>query len=108
MNSGSNDAKSALQDGSHSLSTGDNESDSPCIGVCTTLYDEICQGCGRTLGEVSNWVFFSQEEKDLVFGNITKYFKSLTSKPVVPSNEEIEINSRARSAKLRIAIRVTS
>jgi predicted Fe-S protein YdhL (DUF1289 family) len=70
MNSGSNDTKSALQDGSHSLSTGDNESDSPCIGVCTTLYDEICQGCGRTLGEVSNWVFFSQEEKDSVWKRI--------------------------------------
>ncbi|QWD67046.1 DUF1289 domain-containing protein [Polynucleobacter sp. MWH-Aus1W21] len=70
MNSGSNDTKSASQDGSHSLSTGDNESDSPCIGVCTTLYDEICQGCGRTLGEVSNWVFFSQEEKDSVWKRI--------------------------------------
>jgi predicted Fe-S protein YdhL (DUF1289 family) len=70
MNSGSKDTKSASQDGSHSLSTGDNESDSPCIGVSTTLYDEICQGCGRTLGEVSNWVFFSQEEKDSVWKRI--------------------------------------
>lgn len=69
MNSG-NDTKSASQDGSHSLSTGDNESDSPCIGVCTTLYDEICQGCGRTLNEVGNWVFFSQEEKDSVWKRI--------------------------------------
>lgn len=66
----SEDTKSAIQDGSHSLSTGDADSDSPCIGVCTTLYDEICQGCGRTLGEVSNWVFFSQEEKDLVWKRI--------------------------------------
>ncbi len=59
-----------FQDGANSLSTGDEHSDSPCIGVCTTLYDEICQGCGRTLGEVSNWVFFSQEEKDLVWKRI--------------------------------------
>ena len=47
-----------------------------------------------------------KEEKDIVFGNITKYFKSLTPKPIVPSVEEIEINSRARSAKLRIAIKL--
>jgi predicted Fe-S protein YdhL (DUF1289 family) len=66
----SEETKTLAQDGSHSLSTGDEDSDSPCIGVCTTLYDEICQGCGRTLGEVSNWVFFSQEEKDLVWKRI--------------------------------------
>jgi len=69
MNSGSNEPKSS-QDGSHSLSTGDDESDSPCIGVCTTLYDEICQGCGRTLSEVSNWVFFSDKEKASVWTRI--------------------------------------
>ena len=66
----SEDTKPIVQDGSHSLSTGDEDSDSPCIGVCTTLYDEICQGRGRTLAEVSNWVFFSQEEKDLVWKRI--------------------------------------
>ena len=62
--------KPDVQDGSNSLSTGDDASDSPCIGVCTTLYDEICQGCGRTLSEVSNWVFLSQEEKDSVWHRI--------------------------------------
>lgn len=47
-----------------------------------------------------------KEEKDLVFGKITKYFKSLTSKPIVPSEDEIQQNSRARSAKLRVAARI--
>jgi predicted Fe-S protein YdhL (DUF1289 family) len=58
------------QAGANSLAVGDDASDSPCIGVCTTLYDEVCQGCGRTLGEVSNWVFFSPEEKELVWKRI--------------------------------------
>ena len=70
MNSESN--LPTQHDGSHSLSTGDDESDSPCIGICTTLYDEICQGCGRTLNEVSNWVFFSDEEKASVWKRIRK------------------------------------
>jgi len=26
---------------------------SPCIAVCTTLYDEHCKGCGRTYIEVA-------------------------------------------------------
>ena len=66
----SEDTKPIAQDGSHSLSTGDADSDSPCIGVCTTLYDEICQGCGRTLAEVSNWVFFGPDEKAQVWNRI--------------------------------------
>ncbi|QWD44990.1 DUF1289 domain-containing protein [Polynucleobacter paneuropaeus] len=57
-------------DSANSLSTGDAESDSPCIGVCTTLYDEICQGCGRTLAEVSNWVFLNPEEKTQIWNRI--------------------------------------
>ena len=43
-------------------------------------------------------------EKDF-FGNILKPFEDVTRKPISPSEEEIEVNSRARSAKLRIAER---
>lgn len=46
------------------------------------------------------------EEKDIVFGKVTKYFHQTTTKPIVPSDEEIKNNSRARSAKLRIAYKV--
>lgn len=46
--------------------------DSPCIGVCSTLFDDICKGCGRTAFEVSNWVFFSEEEKALVWARIKR------------------------------------
>ena len=49
---------------------GDAESDTPCIGICSTLYDEICKGCGRTLIEVSNWVFMTPEEKSAVWKRI--------------------------------------
>lgn len=44
--------------------------DSPCVAVCSTLFDEICRGCGRTVMEVSNWVFMSQSEKDAVWERI--------------------------------------
>lgn len=44
-------------------------------------------------------------EKDF-FGNQLTPYKLITHKPVVPSDEEIARNSRARSAKLRIAERV--
>ena len=43
-------------------------------------------------------------EKDF-FGNILKPFSDVTRKPISPYEEEMELNSRARSAKLRIAER---
>lgn len=43
------------------------------------------------------------EEKDIIFGTVKKVFKNLTSKPIIPSEEEIKSNTRARSAKLRVA-----
>lgn len=42
------------------------------------------------------------EEKDIIYGTGTKIFKNLTSKPILPDEEEISINTRARSAKLRV------
>ncbi len=45
-----------------------------------------------------------KEEKDF-FGNLITPYHIITRKPIIPSEEEIESNSRARSAKLRIAER---
>ncbi|OXR48984.1 MULTISPECIES: DUF1289 domain-containing protein [unclassified Pusillimonas] len=53
-------------DDSHSLSP----TDSPCVAVCSTLYDDICRGCGRTAMEVANWVFLSEDEKRVVWARI--------------------------------------
>ncbi len=43
-------------------------------------------------------------EKDF-FGNQLTPYKLMSSKPILPSDEEIQINNRARSAKLRVAER---
>ena len=45
-----------------------------------------------------------KEEKDF-FGNLLTPYKTITRKPIVANDEETERNSRARSAKLRIAER---
>jgi len=34
------------------------------------LLDEVCQGCGRTALEVSNWVFMTDEERNVVWARI--------------------------------------
>ena len=46
-----------------------------------------------------------QIEKDF-FGNINSQLKAVNNKVIVPSDEEIERNPRARSAKLRIAEKI--
>ena len=46
------------------------------------------------------------ERKEDHFGQLPSAYKAITKKPVVASEEELERNSRARSAKLRIAEKV--
>lgn len=46
-----------------------------------------------------------KEDKD-IFGRSSAPMKPLTSKPVVPSQAEIEQNPRSRSAKLRVAVKL--
>tara|TARA_B100000768_G_scaffold181743_1_gene206130 strand:- start:2607 stop:3515 length:909 start_codon:yes stop_codon:yes gene_type:complete len=45
-----------------------------------------------------------QQEKDF-FGNLIRPLEPVNRKPIVPDSSEIETNSRARSAKLRVAQR---
>jgi 16S rRNA (cytosine1402-N4)-methyltransferase len=49
--------------------------------------------------------FFGEIEKD-VYGNFERPFKELNRKPIEASEEEVEKNKRARSAKLRIAEKI--
>ncbi len=50
--------------------------------------------------------FQGEVEKDF-FGNPQTPFKVITRKPLLPSEEEISVNTRARSAKLRVAEKTT-
>jgi 16S rRNA (cytosine1402-N4)-methyltransferase len=48
---------------------------------------------------------FGEVEKDF-FGNEIKPFEVISRKPIEASEEEVELNKRARSAKLRIAVKI--
>ena len=39
--------------------------ESPCIGVCTIIEDR-CIGCTRTSHEISNWLFYTDEERKVI------------------------------------------
>jgi len=48
-----------------------------------------------------------QADTDVIYGTRKKLYQIITNKPVVPSDEEIQANPRARSAKLRAAEKIT-
>ena len=61
-----NESLADTRDDAHSLK----QSDSPCVALCSTLYDDVCRGCGRTVFEVANWVFLDEQEKTEVWARI--------------------------------------
>jgi predicted Fe-S protein YdhL (DUF1289 family) len=44
--------------------------DTPCVAVCSTTFDDVCRGCGRTVAEVAHWVSMPAEQKELVWQRI--------------------------------------
>ena len=44
--------------------------DTPCVAICSTTFDEICRGCGRTVNEVAHWVAMTEQQKELVWQRI--------------------------------------
>jgi len=44
---------------------------SPCVSICA-LHDGICQGCGRTQEEISEWWDMTNAEKQQVLAELKK------------------------------------
>lgn len=39
----------------------------PCISICKINKEtRVCEGCGRTIDEISNWTKYSYEERMIV------------------------------------------
>ncbi|MDW9381362.1 16S rRNA (cytosine(1402)-N(4))-methyltransferase RsmH [Chryseobacterium sp. JV558] len=54
---------------------------------------------------LKNGMFEGEPQRD-IYGNYKKVFELIKSKAIIPDNQEIEENSRARSAKMRTGIKV--
>ena len=64
-----------------------------------SLEDRLCKNFTRTGN------FEGRVEKDF-YGNVISPFKLINRKIIIPGAEELEINTRSRSAKLRIAEKI--
>ena len=54
---------------------------------------------------LKNGMFEGEPQRD-IYGNYAKAFELLKTKAIIPDDKEIEENSRARSAKMRIGIKL--
>jgi predicted Fe-S protein YdhL (DUF1289 family) len=43
---------------------------SPCTGICTLDFMDVCRGCQRTKDEISEWVFLSSSEKQQIIDRV--------------------------------------
>jgi uncharacterized protein len=44
--------------------------DTPCVAICSTTFDDVCRGCGRTVLEVAHWVSMTAPQKEIVWKRI--------------------------------------
>ena len=50
----------------------DNKLRSPCIANCKLQYDDICQGCHRTLDELLDWSSASDQKKRDILARLSE------------------------------------
>ncbi|MCP3732685.1 DUF1289 domain-containing protein [Sphingomonas sp. MG17] len=43
---------------------------SPCVSICRMRRDGLCEGCGRTLGEIAEWSLASDERRREILARI--------------------------------------
>ncbi|PHP64938.1 DUF1289 domain-containing protein [Zhengella mangrovi] len=59
-----------------------NSIQSPCILVCSIdRKTGYCFGCGRTMTEISNWIFMSDTDRDAVMADLPARLETVERKP---------------------------
>jgi uncharacterized protein len=46
---------------------------SPCLNICSLdANSNLCLGCGRSIKEIKNWVFYSHDKKKKILNKLKK------------------------------------
>jgi len=45
---------------------------SPCTGICTLDFMDVCRGCQRTKDEIAKWIGLSPSEKQQIVDRLFK------------------------------------
>ena len=57
----------------------DEQVKSPCISVCMLTNDDICEGCYRSVKEITEWADMSNEQKQAVMVKVRERFKTMNT-----------------------------
>lgn len=61
--------------------------DTPCIGVCSTVYgDDICRGCKRTYEEVIDWIAYTPEQKLEIYVRLDQHMQVIAGQYLTVEN----------------------
>lgn len=55
----------------------DEQVKSPCISVCMLNNDDVCEGCYRTVKEITDWTELCNEQKQAVMVKVRERFKAM-------------------------------
>jgi len=75
-------------------------------GDLVFLFGEIGTGKTTFVKNFINKSSFSSDYNKDIYGVKDEFFLKITKKPIIPSSDEIKVNPRSRSAKLRIGERL--
>lgn len=84
------------------LHSSNSMSDSPCVGKCTTSmapFDDICQGCGRSVEEIRDWQTYTDLDKKLI--NIKNCMRGFNIKQKIESYGD-EMNEKKEDIQGRM------
>ena len=73
-----------------------------CVITFHSLEDRICKKIFKEVSDIDELV----KGNPFIENNLLPDFKLITKKPILPTSNELEYNSRAKSAKLRVIERV--
>ena len=71
--------------------------DTPCIGVCSTVYgDVVCRGCKRFYTEVIQWNTFDHEAKQQIYQRLSNLMSTVVSQFLMITDPELLLQQLQR------------
>lgn len=76
----------------------------PCIKVCV-MENDLCLGCGRTLGEIASWGSMREAERRAIMDMLPARLAKLDAKNQADTEAQADQNEKDAEGDLKLAPR---